>query len=80
MIKFIKSIKKKNITYVIEIDDPTDKDVYKLFEDNFSKYTSIKGLDTSRYSIITIEEICGEYRYNHEYILKRLIKKLIVIN
>ena len=63
-----------------DIDDPTDKDVYKLFEDNFSKYTSIKGLDTSRYSIITIEEICGEYRYNHEYILKRLIKKLIVIN
>ena len=63
-----------------DIDDPTDKDVYKLFEDIFSKYTSIKGLDTSRYSIITIEEICGEYRYNHEYILKRLIKKLIVIN
>ena len=63
-----------------DIDDPTDKDVYKLFEDNFSKYTSIKGLDTSRYSIITIEEICGEYRYNHEYILKRLIKKLLVIN
>ena len=29
-----------------DIDDPTDKDVYKLFEDNFSKYTSIKGLDT----------------------------------
>ena len=59
-----------------DIDDPTDKDVYKLFEDNFSKYTSIKGLDTSRYSIITIEEICGEYRYNHEYILKKINKKV----
>lgn len=59
-----------------DIDDPTDKDVYKLFEDNFSEYTSIKGLDTSRYSIITIEEICGEYRYNHEYILKKINKKV----
>lgn len=59
-----------------DIDDPTDKDVYNMFKDNFSKYTSIKGMDTSTYSLITIEEVNGEYNYTHEYILKKINKKV----
>lgn len=59
-----------------DVDNPTDKDVYNIFKDYFKEYTSVNSMDTTRYSLIIIENIDGKYSYNHEYILTRVPKKV----